>query len=85
MLYKTKSYQRTAIEVIPDTYYHPAPVVKRLTAEQMWDSLLAIRQKDPDRGIMTGTLVERNVIFYEMEKMSPQERVEFIKNEKTKF
>ena len=83
MLYKTKSYQRTAIEVIPDTYYHPAPVVKRLTAEQMWDSLLAIRQKDPDRGIMTGTLVERNVIFYEMEKMSPQERVEFIKNEKT--
>ncbi len=83
ILYKTKSYQRTALESVPDTYYHPAPVVKRLTAEQIWDSLLAIRQKDPDRGIMTGTLTERNVLFYEMEKKNTNERVEFIKNEKT--
>jgi mono/diheme cytochrome c family protein len=83
ILCKTKAYQRVAVEAIPGAYYHPAPVVKRLTAEQIWDSLLAIRQKDPDRGIMTGTLTERNVIFYEMEKMNPQERVSFIMNEKT--
>lgn len=80
ILYQTQSYQRTALEPVPETYYHPAPIVKRLTAEQIWDSLLAIRQKDPDRYVMDGTLAAENAVFFEMDRMSQAERVEFIRN-----
>ena len=83
ILYKTKSYQRTAMELVADKFYHPAPVVRRLTAEQVWDSLLAIRQKNPDNGVIEGTQLKTNVIYHEMKKMTKAERVDFIKNEKT--
>ncbi|MBT6153093.1 MAG: DUF1549 domain-containing protein [Planctomycetaceae bacterium] len=45
VLYNTKTYQRevTTEEVAAeDTYYFPGPVLQRLSAEQLWDSLLTM-------------------------------------------
>jgi hypothetical protein len=44
ILFNSKTYQRevTKVEVgADDTYYFPGPVLRRLSAEQLWDSLLS--------------------------------------------
>ena len=80
ILYKSKSYQRTALELDSDKFYHPAPVVRRLTAEQVWDSLLAIRSKNPDQGVGQGKYTKPNLIYKEMVSMSPKERIDYMLN-----
>ena len=80
ILFKTKSYQRTAMDSVADKFYHPASVVRRLTAEQTWDSLLAIRHKNPDQGVGQGKYTRANLIYKDMLNMSPVERVEYMQN-----
>ncbi len=51
-LYKTKAYQREASleEPVPGAPYHFAgPVLRRMSAEQIWDSLVAMTMSDPDQ------------------------------------
>jgi hypothetical protein len=51
ILYSTKAYQRaaTAKEVTPgDEYWFPGPTLRRLGAEQVWDSLLTLVIPDVD-------------------------------------
>ncbi len=55
VLYKTRTYQREScyhsptLEMIDQGEFHfPAPVLRRLTAEQLWDSLVAIAVKEPE-------------------------------------
>jgi hypothetical protein len=51
ILYSTKAYQRaaTAKEVAPgDEYFFPGPLLRRLPAEQVWDSLLTLIIPDVD-------------------------------------
>ena len=80
ILFKTKSYQRTALDLVEGKFYHPAPAVRRLTAQQVWDSLLAIRSKNPDVGVGQGKYTKYNLIYKEMVNMSPSERVDFMQN-----
>lgn len=42
ILFNTRTYQREATrgDVVLDDYHFPGPVLRRLTAEQVWDSLL---------------------------------------------
>jgi hypothetical protein len=50
-LYKTRTYQRAATtqEISTDVpYYYPGPIVRRMTAEQMWDSLVTLMIPNPD-------------------------------------
>ena len=68
------------MDLIADKFYHPAPVVRRLTAEQTWDSLLAIRQKNPDQGVGQGKYTKYNLIYKEMVNMSPVGRIEYMQN-----
>ena len=52
ILYNTETYQREAYRknLIADEPYHfPGPVMRRMTAEQVWDSLLTLTVADPDR------------------------------------
>jgi hypothetical protein len=52
ILVNTDSYQRaaTAEEVEPGTpYYFQGPLLRRLSAEQVWDSALTLMIEDPDR------------------------------------
>lgn len=51
ILYNTKTYQRAATyeELEPEVAYHfPGPVLRRMTAEQVWDSLLTLTIEKPD-------------------------------------
>lgn len=50
-LYNTPTYQREADdeEILPGmVYYFPGPKLRRLSAEQMWDSLVALAVPEPD-------------------------------------
>ncbi len=52
VLYQTKTYQRAAtIDEVPiDKPYHFAgPLLRRMTAEQYWDSLVTVAIPDPDK------------------------------------
>lgn len=51
ILYNTKAYQRQVNErdlVAEEPYYFPGPILRRMTAEQVWDSLLTLTLHDPD-------------------------------------
>ena len=51
ILYNTKAYQRKAYMEDWDPnepYYFPGPVLRRMTAQQLWDSMLTLTLADPD-------------------------------------
>jgi hypothetical protein len=51
ILYQTRTYQRTASqdEVQPgEAYYFPGPVLRRMSAEQIWDSFVTLLNPEPD-------------------------------------
>lgn len=50
-IYNTRAYQREASlgeAVLGDAYHFPGPVLRRMSAEQMWDSLVAMCKEDTD-------------------------------------
>jgi len=61
VIYNTNTYQREAETLSPSltqmdkgTYHFPGPVLRRMTAEQMWDSLVALTTADPEEVIRRG-------------------------------
>ena len=51
IIYNTKSYQRlaTSHDLVADEPYHfPGPILRRMSAEQIWDSLLTLTLADPN-------------------------------------
>lgn len=51
IIYYSKTYQRqvTYADLDPDKHYRfPGPVLRRMTAEQVWDSLLTLTLENPD-------------------------------------
>lgn len=51
ILYNSKTYQRAAFteEIVAGVpYYFPGPALRRMTAEQVWDSLMVMLIDDPD-------------------------------------
>ncbi len=55
VLYQTETYQREACHASPTLemmdkgqYHFPAPILRRLSAEQIWDSLVAMSVKAPE-------------------------------------
>ena len=52
IIYNTQAYQRevTYDELPPTEAYHfPGPILRRMTAEQVWDSLLTLTLENPDQ------------------------------------
>ncbi len=79
VLYQTDAYERVALDP-PTQGEMPigAPVVRRLSSEQIWDSLVAIRSPEPDAGVTKGTLTSRNVMYLEMNKREGDEQWAFV-------
>jgi hypothetical protein len=55
VIYNTNTYQREAETMSPSltqidkgTYHFPGPILRRMTAEQLWDSLVALTTPDPE-------------------------------------
>lgn len=62
MLLNTQAFQResTAAEVSPaNPYYFPGPVFRRMSAEQIWDSMVTLVSPSPDQGNWTARERER--------------------------
>lgn len=61
VVYNTNTYQREAETLTPSltqvdkgTYHFPGPVLRRMSAEQIWDSLVALTTADPESVIRRG-------------------------------
>lgn len=61
VLYNTQAYQREAETLTPSltqvdkgTYHFPGPILRRMTAEQIWDSLVALTTADPESVVRKG-------------------------------
>ncbi|MGC6447927.1 MAG: DUF1549 and DUF1553 domain-containing protein [Rubripirellula sp.] len=50
MIFYSRTYQREASDFDPssgDSYHYPGPTVRRMTAEQVWDSILTLAVQNP--------------------------------------
>ena len=87
VLYNTKTYQRRADDkeiVLGEPYYFPGPLLRRMSAEQIWDSIVALALPEADRyrprlkGQLTA--VERIKRMYDaLEKRSPEDYIAMTK------
>jgi len=81
-IYLSETYQAAAFaEDVPDVtkYSFPGPVVRRMSAEQIWDSLLTLMVADTDvrRTDLTSRYGESSDVYQDVMEMSPEEVVEF--------
>ena len=69
IIYQTDAWQRAVSTIDPkttDVYRFPGPILQRMTAEQLWDSLLTLAVPDLDG--RTGESAERLYKFYDENK-----------------
>ncbi len=85
VLYSTKTYQREGSKdeiALGEPYYFQGPILRRMSAEQIWDSIvaLAIPGADSYRPLLKGQLaqIQRTKLIYDSLEGIPQE--EFMAN-----
>ena len=79
---KTQIYQRDSSQNVTGKYYFTGPVKKRISAEQVWDSLLSLRTENPDRSAVVSEFSRVNLIYDAIGKMTLEEKVAHGKNTK---
>lgn len=79
ILYKTDTYQRVAFD-IPALGERPmgAPVVRRLSSEQIWDSIVTLRNENPDKDVTKGSMTSASIMYVEMNKREGMEQFRFV-------
>ncbi|MCM8531995.1 MAG: PSD1 and planctomycete cytochrome C domain-containing protein [Lentisphaeraceae bacterium] len=81
IIYKTSAYQRIAYPqpTSPGEMPLGAPVVQRLSAEQVWDSIVTLRIEDPDKNVTKGSLSGNGARFTELNLLKkPMDRINFV-------
>ena len=78
ILYRTDAYQREAMLYAKGQYYYQAPVIGRLSAEKVWDSLLTVRNSNPDRGITAKTVLPGTALFKEIADLNDKEKMNYV-------
>ncbi len=82
VLYNTRAYQRqvTREEIAPGIVYHfTGPILRRMTAEQMWDSFVTLINPNPDmpneplRETFTNRILSAKKISDSMESLTAEE------------
>ena len=76
IVYNTKTYQREAThaEVTPgDEYHFPGPVLRRMTAEQVWDSFITMAAFNPDEYQEEPAIVEAKLINVDLAKATAKQ------------
>ena len=72
----TKAYQREATHVevnLADDYHFPGPVLRRMTAEQVWDSFVTLAVFKPDEYQMEPARVEAKILNVDLSKATAEE------------
>jgi uncharacterized protein YqcC (DUF446 family) len=65
VLYNTETYQRASYTqelALGEAYHFPGPLMRRMTAEQIWDSLIALYKAQPDRPSREAELERLNLL-----------------------
>lgn len=65
VLMNTQTYQRAAYAkelALGESYYFPGPLMRRMSAEQIWDSLVALYRPQSDRASMEVELERDNLL-----------------------
>jgi hypothetical protein len=76
ILFNTKTYQRQAcFDEVPfgAPYHFPGPMLRRMTAEQVWDSILTLALPNPDEYREIQYQLRTDVTGYDLSKVSAQE------------
>lgn len=84
ILYATKAYQRQAAVQGPkpgEGWWFPGPVLRRLTAEQIWDSLLTLVIPEPDARLGVNESEKLYVRYEDLLGMGADELVEYVKEQ----
>jgi hypothetical protein len=81
-IYYSRTYQSAASAEEPVTgqpYYFPGPVLRRMTAEQLWDSVLTLVVPDLDGRTSFNETARRLSAEFDLEAMSGQEILDKVK------
>lgn len=65
VLMKTETYQRTSYTkevALGEPYHFPGPLMRRMSAEQIWDSLVTLYRSQPDKRSLEAELEKDNVL-----------------------
>lgn len=85
-IYQTKTYQREASLKVPTPgapYHFAGPILRRMSAEQIWDSMVALTVENPDEpSAGRELLTERRLKTVELvaESLYDQSPAEFLRN-----
>jgi len=89
VIYNSETYQREAETMSPSltqmdkgTYHFPGPILRRMTAEQLWDSLVALTTPDPDEVVRRGWDEYRELMHLDTTELKT---VDAIMNYKNRF
>lgn len=76
ILLNTQAYQNqaTLVEVgSSDEYHFPGPILRRMTAEQVWDSFITLAVFSPDEYQMEPSVVQSQILNVDLAKIKPEE------------
>ncbi len=83
VLYNTQTYQHEAETLTPSltqvdqgTYHFPGPVLRRMSAEQIWDSLVALTTADPESVVRKGAETYKEVMNVDFTSLKTADQIE---------
>lgn len=83
VIYNTDTYQREAETMSPSltqvdngTYHFPGPILRRMSAEQLWDSLVTLTTDQPDGIVRRGWSNYREFMYIDTTKLKTVKQIE---------
>ncbi len=73
VLFHTELFQReaSAAEALPGVKFnYPGPLLRRMSAEQLWDSMITLAMRDPDRSLVVGREQELGTAYDRFEELA---------------
>ncbi len=83
VIYNSQVYQREAETLTPSltqvdqgTYHFPGPILRRMSAEQIWDSLVALTTADPESVVRKGADRYKEVMNVDFASLKTADQIE---------
>ena len=87
VIYNTETYQREAETMTPTltqvdtgTYHFPGPILRRMSAEQLWDSLVTLTTENPEGKLRRGWEQYKEVMHTDTSTLKTVAQIEAYKN-----